>query len=692
MSLDLDLIYSQFNFKMNKSNRHKIYGFEKFRLDTVHLMLYQGDREISLAPKAVETLLALIARRGEILSKDELMETIWTDTIVEEGNLAQYLHVLRKTLGNQENGKPFIETFRRRGYRFNGEVSEILAETKRENTNPNIVPLPAPTNGGAVREATTGRVVALADWRGAAKADENPQPPILPAAEIKEFLENARNAELPVGKIESRQSGFAVGLTLLLFVSVGLGYWFFANRPPGATPIESIAVLPFENGSGDADLDYLSDGLSESVIDRLSELSQLKVIASSSSFKYRGENVDVQDAARKLGAQAIVTGKVARRGDDLSIRVELIDARDNKHLWGEQFDRKAADALTIQREIARTVSDKLHLKLSGAQEQAIVKQNTVDPQAYELLLKGLFYWRKHGVGNQKQTVEYYEQAIAVDPNYALAYAKLSVAYSLFAANGVVNPKGFRPKAEAAARKALELDAHLADAHLAMAILHQEAWDWAAAGAAFKRAVELNPNLADVRVRYSTYLGAVGRHDEAIIEAKRAEELDPLSLFAKLHVATAFLFARRFDEAIEESGKMLELDKNYVPAYHTLGFSYAAKGMYREAIANYQEAMRLSGTSPGVPIYLGAAYAKAGEREKALDILKQSETSKEYVSPNELAVLYVALGEREKAFASLEKAYAARDSQLQFLKVESNFDSLRDDPRFQDLLRRVGLPQ
>ncbi len=447
MSLDLDLIYSQFNFKVDKSDKKKIYEFEKFRLDAVHLMLYQQDEEIPLVPKAIETLLALIEKRGEILSKDELMKTIWTDSIVEEGNLAQYLHLLRKILGETKDGKPFIETFRRRGYRFNGEVSvaNFSAETKQENTNQNFVPHSAPTNGGAIRKATTGKVVALADWRHETEADEKSLPEILPAAQPEEFpSENeTQNTEYSPSEIKSRQRSFAVGLIILLLTSIGLGYWFFANLSSNAA-IESIAVLPFENASGDANLDYLSDGLSESVIDRLAQLSQLKVIARSSSFKYRG-NADLSEVTKMLNVQAIVTGRVAQRGDDLIIRVEMIDTRDNRQLWSENFTRNPSDIQKLQTDISREITENLHLRLSGAQTRQLIKQEMTNSLAYELLLKGLFYWRKRGEENQKKAIEYYEQAIAVDPNYAIAYAKLSVSYTLLAGNGIVNRKSSYPK-------------------------------------------------------------------------------------------------------------------------------------------------------------------------------------------------------------------------------------------------------
>lgn len=428
------------------------------------------------------------------------------------------------------------------------------------------------------------------------------------------------------------------------------------------------------------------------MIDRLSQLPQLKVIARSSSFKYRGENIDVQDAANKLGAQAIVMGKVVQRGDNLSIRVEMIDALDNRQLWSQQYNRKVSDALVIQQEIAQTVSEKLRLKLSGEQEQKLAKQQTTNPQAYEFLLKGLFYRPQGGKENQKKAIEYFQQAVAADPKYALAYAELSLTYSNFAGDSIFDPKELMSKAEAAVRTALELDENLAEAHIALASIKINTWDWTNAENEYRRAIQLNPNFSRAHGLYSVYLAIMERHEEAIVEMKHARELDPLSLRIKNGLGGIFYFARQFEQAIEVLKQTLEMDQNFIPAHFTLGLAYMGKGMYTEAIAEFQEVIRLDGDSSSRQIYLGTAYAKAGRREKAQTILEQLETSKEYVSPAELAVLYVSLGEREKAFAALEKAYVAHDLQLQYLKVEPGFDSLRDDARFQDLLRRVGLPQ
>ena len=704
---------------INEPQTH-IYEFDDFRVDAAKRLLTKADgAQIPLTPKVFDTLLYLIEHNGKIIEKDELMSAIWTDTIVEENNLSQNISILRRALGEKRGEHKFIVTIPGHGFKFVAEVRRVeveSGESKVKSRNESQISNSKFQNGNAnggeppttnerqiiedrqpitkdhrqnpkskIQNPKSSNVVALTDWRREEfEETEKSFEAVLPAAQVNKS---------PVAK---RKNFPLIGAFVFGLLILALGFFAFTrfrSETPIAVdaPITSVAVLPFENASGDADLDYLADGLSESLIDRLSGLPQLKVTARNSSFKYRGQTINLQDAGNKLGVEAIVTGRVAQRGDDLTIRVELVDARDNKQLWGEQFNRKAADAFAIQREIAQTVSEKLRLKLSGAQERQFAKQDTVNPKAYELLLRGRFTSRREGTENQKKAIEYYNQAIAVDPDYAAAYAKLSIAYAALAANSVGDPKEFIPKARAAARKALELDENLPESHLALARLYQADWDWSAAEAEYQRAIELNPNLSDAHLRYSDYLGVLGRYEEAIKEAKRGAELDPLSLYANVRIGSALFLARRYDEAVVETKKAFELNQKSVPA-NQFGYVYAAKRMHREAIAAYRESVRLGDASPHMQIYLGAAHAQAGEREKAQEILRQLETSKEYVSPGELAILYGALGEREKAFASLEKAYAARDLQLQFLKVDPAFDSLRDDSRFADLMRRVGLPQ
>ena len=346
----------------------------------------------------------------------------------------------------------------------------------------------------------------------------------------------------------------------------------------------------------------------------------------------------------------------------------------------------------MQAEISRQIAERLRLRLTKAEQQQLAKRETPNQQAYELLLKGRFYFDKGGTENQKKAIEYYHQAIAIDPNYALAYSYLSINYQVLINNSILEPKEYLPKAEAAARKALELDEGLAEAHWALAQIKRHTWDWAAAEREYKRAIELKSNFARAYLSYANHLSLTGRHDQAIAEIKRARELDPLSTAVNTHVGYRLFFARRYDEAIEALKQTLELTKTYPLTHIVLGYVYAEKGMYKEAIAAYQEAINLGGDNPGTQIYLGVAYAKAGDRERAREIARRLQTSKSYVSPGELAILYVALDEREKAFKSLEKAYAEHDLQLQYLAVDPAFDSLRRDPRFQDLVRRVGLPQ
>jgi serine/threonine-protein kinase len=484
--------------------------------------------------------------------------------------------------------------------------------------------------------------------------------------------------------------GIGLAFAALLTILIGLAYYlYYASSHQSA--INSIAVLPFTNAGSEPDTEYLSDGISENLIDHLSQLPQLKVTARSSSFKYRDPNIDVQEVANNLGVKALVMGKVIRAGDDLTIRVEMIDASENRQLWSEQYNRKAADLILVQQEIARTVSNKLRLKLSGAQEQQIEKRGTLNLQAYELVLKGNYFFNKGQPDDHKKANEYYQQAVAVDPNYALAYAQMAFNYYILTNFSAVDPKEVLRKADAAARKALELDENLPYAHFMLASLHMNAWDWAAAEAEFKRALELNPNFGDAHRGYSIYLSVIGRHDEAIREVKLARELDPFSMVTNVGVGAQLQNARRYDEAIEVLQKTLKLDADYVATHVFLGYAYAGKGLHREAIAAYENALRLAGESSSIQISLGASYAHAGERGKAQEILKQLQTSEEYVSTGELAILYTALGDKAAAIQSLEKAFAEHDAQLQYIKTAAEFDPLRSDPRFQDLLRRMNFP-
>jgi tetratricopeptide (TPR) repeat protein len=321
--------------------------------------------------------------------------------------------------------------------------------------------------------------------------------------------------------------------------------------------------------------------------------------------------------------------------------------------------------------------------------QQLTKHETAKPEAYELVLKGRFHWLKSDTDSRKKAVDYYQRAIALDPSYALAYAELAFSYSILTSIGDLNPKELIAEAEAAAEKAVALDDDLAQGHLSLGIIKLKKWDWTHAEREFKRAIELNPSFARAYTGYSLYLSLIGRHQEAIAEAKRARELDPLSLSANHQLAYRLILARQYDAGIEAATQILELDPNYPNAHNLRGYAYTAKGQFRNAIAEHEEAIKLGDKSPDTQVYLGSAYAKAGDREKAKRILKQLEANPN-TSPMTLATLYLALDEREQALASLERAYATRDGQLQFLKIDPNLDPLRSEPRFQEIMRKVGL--
>jgi len=558
-------------------------------------------------------------------------------------------------------------------YQFVGDLlddlknlkQELEFQAKLEQASPG-----APDHTGIIRGSAAGSTTRLEDGLSAAHTDSGDG--------------------TVLSNLKRHKRGALLALAIIIPVTIAIIYLAFAYFGGAGPGITSIAVLPFTNLSNDPEKEYLTDGMSESLINRLSQLPGIKVIANGSSSKYKGSNLDLRELARALDTTGILTGKVSQLADRLSISVELIDTRDGTQVWGERYDRKAADLMAVQSEIGREITEKLRLKLTTGQRQQLSAAETIRPEAYELLLKGYFCRSKGGTEDRKKAGEYFQQAVDRDPNYALAYAQLSDIYRSLVGSSIIDPKEYLPKAEQAARRAIELDDSLADAHNAMANLKTYAWEWADAETEYKRATELNPNLALAHRWYASFLRLMGRHDQAIDEIKRARELDPLSPGVNATVGYIFFNARRYDEAIQALKETLDLDQDYPYTHLFLGFTYSAKGMYAEAIGEYQKAIKLGLDTPATQIFLNAAYAQSGERQRAQAFLQQLQTRKEPVSPGSLAILYVALGEREQAFASLEEAYKEHDSQLQYLGVEPGFDPLRPDRRFEDLLRRVGL--
>ncbi|MEO6333944.1 MAG: tetratricopeptide repeat protein [Pyrinomonadaceae bacterium] len=479
-----------------------------------------------------------------------------------------------------------------------------------------------------------------------------------------------------------------MGIGFLVLVAGFFGYKYFGSN---IKQIESIAVMPFVNESGNPDVEYLSDGMTETLIGSLSQLPNLNVQARSSVFRYKGKDTDAKAIGRELNVQAILNGRVVQHGDDLVLYLELVDALTGKRIWGDQYNRKQTDLVTLQSEIARDVSNKLKSKLSGAEAAKVEKNYTANPEAYQLYLKGRFYWNKRTAESLKQAVGFFSQAIEKDPNYALAYSGLAESYVLFPNYSVALPLDCMPKAKAAAVRALEIDDSLAETHTALGIYYSNfAWNQPTAEKEFRRAIEINPNYATAHQQFAVEcLTAMGRFSEAILEARRAEELDPLSPIIAADLSNILSKARQYDESIVQINHVFTLEPNFWVAHWYLGTAYQGKKQYAEAVAAYRKAMALS-PNPWVKGLLIQSLVSMEQRAEAAKLLSEleSESGHGYVSSSSLGMAYGALGDKDKAFALLNKDIDERGSRPQLFSLNPIWDDLRDDPRFAELVRRV----
>ncbi len=489
-----------------------------------------------------------------------------------------------------------------------------------------------------------------------------------------------------------RRVGLVAGGAVLALL-LALAAWFTLFRGRGEA-IDSVAVLPFVNVNADSKTEYLSDGITESVINNLSQLRRLRVMARSTVFRYKGKDADPQKVGQDLHVGAVLTGRLQERGDTLVIHAELVDVSKGMQLWGAQYNRRATDLLAVQEDISREISEKLRLRLTGGEKTSLAKRPTANSEAYQLYLQGLYHWNKRTEEGSKKGIEYFKQAIEKDPGYPLAYAGLADSYILHGYFNWLPPKEAYPKAKAAAIKALELDDSLAEAHAALAAVKRDFdWDWVEAEKEFRRAFELNPSYATAHQWCANLFNALGRHEEALTEMEKALELDPLSLITNATLGRALYLARRYDQSLEQFRKTLEMDPNFAPAHLWLGQVYEQRQIYETAIMEFQKGTSLSAGSSYALARLGHGYAVAGRRGEAQMMLNQLNalSKQRYVSPYDTALIYAGLGEKDRAFAWLERAYEERSVWLIFLKVEPSLDPLRSDPRFNDLLRRIGLP-
>ena len=622
-----------------------------------------GRDDVGIAEQAFETLVALVERSGHLVEKEELMKMVWADAFVEESNLTNNVYALRKLLGPGENGRSYIETVPKRGYRFTAPVKELSAEAL------------------VVEKRTLTRIVTEESV-----ADDSPRQPMVGAGEALAVAHVPAHAEL--------RSKWPWLLITLLAVALGIGAFFIyrLNTPAPPSQIQSIAVLPFKNESGNADVEYLSDGVTESLINSLSQLSNLSVKARSTVFRYKDKAVDPQAVAAELSVQAILTGRVVQRGDDLTFYLSLIDGRNGNQLWGQRYDRRLADLVALQNEIGHDVSRKLRVQLSVGDEQKLKKEYTSNAEAYQFYLRGRHHALKRTFPETQKAISYFEQALAMDPSYALAYVGLADAhFSALAANRPSNE--IFPQARAAAQKAIEIDDTLAAAHAQLGyIIFWYDWDFGASENKFKRALELDLDDANTHLFYAHLLSNTGRHAEALAEVKRARELDPVNLHISALEGSFLIHAGRIDEALTRLHETLELDPTYYLAHLIASTAYIEKGMYSEAIDEAGKAREISGAgSSRSEASLGYALAKSGKEAEARSVLEGllKSSAERYVSPYHIALVYNGLGEHDEALAWLERAYAQRSPAMVFLKVEPKWNNLRSDPRFQDLLRRIG---
>jgi TolB-like protein/DNA-binding winged helix-turn-helix (wHTH) protein len=644
--------------------REHFYEFGPFRIDPTKRLLLRDGESVTLPPKAFDTLLMLVERHGEVLGKDELMKTLWPDSFVEEANLTVHISNLRKALGEHRHQHEYIVTVHGRGYRFVAGVREL------------------PYEGADLLVEHTRTQIVIEEEEGIGS----------------EETESAKSHAAPHGSVSrpSRVVGLAVACAAVALAATTVV--LYRLRTPSVesrpTPVRSVAVLPLKNLAGDSAQDYFSDGMTESLIMALSKIEGLKVISRASVYHFQGREVDPREAGRLLGVEAVLEGSVRKGADSVRVAVRLVSTGDGRVLWaGDTHDRALGDVFALQDEIARGMAAGLKVQLTDEGERKLGRRYTGDLKAYELYLKGRFFWNKRTEEGLQKSIEHFEQAIARDPRYALAYAGLADSYAVFNLYSSAQLKDASPRAKAAAERALALDDTLAEAHATLGIVKQQYdWDWPEAEREYRRAIELDPNYATAYQYYAEYLALLGRTEESVAHIRRAHELSPLSLIINTELGYPYFCARRWDEALEYYRRTLEMDSGFHLALYFAARCHLHKGEFGEAVAASRRAVALSGGSSLTLGWLGYVHAATGERTQAREVLREltNRSEQRHVSPYLIATLYAGLGENDHAFAWLEKAYEERDYLLVLLRVDPRLDSLREDERFTSLLGRVGL--
>jgi len=629
----------------------RIYRFADFTLDVNEHRLLGDSGEIYLQPKTFETLVYLIEHHGHLATKKELLDALWAETFVTENALSRCIKEVREALGDDAYQPRYIKTVPRLGYKFIADVEQTS----------NFHPKPATT-----RKFTSGQHLN---------------------EKIEQPVSTARSVRYPRADFVTRIVVVAAVAGVTLIVIVLLIYAARKKQPEPSPRIRSIAVLPFKPLGGNARDESLELGIADALITSLGQVGQLTVRPTSAVRRYTALDQDPLAAGREQQVDAVLEGTIQTLQDEIRVTVRLLRVADGAQLWSDKFDQKSTDVFIIQDSISEQVARTLSVKLTGEDKELLTKRYTSDPEAYQFYLKGRYFLNKSTGQDFRKSIEYFQKAVNKDPNFALAYAGLADSYSQLGSFSLVEMRDSYESARIAATNALKRDENLSEAHATLGyIMMSYYWDWPEAEKQFKKAIDLNANYGMAHNWYSQYLAFMGRSDEADKEAKLAQRIDPLSPWN--NSAFVSFLARKYEKAILESQKTLELDPNFAVAHMIIGLSYVEEKNYQQGISELQKAT----DNPDSEALLAYAYAVAGKRTEALAILADLEklSRRKYVASFPIAPVYAALGDRNNAFKQLEKAYAERSWAMGMLKVNPVFDSLRSDPRFSELLRRMKL--
>jgi TolB-like protein/DNA-binding winged helix-turn-helix (wHTH) protein/Flp pilus assembly protein TadD len=651
-----------------------IYRFGPFEVKTCAQELSKTGTRVKLRGQPFFILELLLSRAGEVVSREEIRQKLWpVDTFVDfEHGLNTCIKKLRQALCDSATEPRYIETLPRLGYRFIAPVQVSVEPAPRTSA------APAETIPGFAPESKPVSVAAGTVNRA---GKNGPTRSRLHHFLVPTFI---LLAAVLVFNVASRDRLFA------LFRSTKTASVAVASAPK---PLRSIAVLPLQNLSNKPAEDYFADGMTDELTTDLAQLGSMRVISRTSAMHYKGASKTAPEIGRELGADTLIEGTVQRAGNRVRIRVQLIDSATDRHLWARSYDHELKDILVLQSSAAHDIAEEVQGKFAPAQvDIPRINKNPVKPEAYEAYLKGRYFWNKRSEDGLKKSIDYFEQAISQDPKFAAAYAGIADSYSILGSD-VLPARVASSKARAAATKALELDPTIAEGHAELALVEfYYDWDWVQSEQEFRHAIELNPSYATAHQWYSYYLSAMGRFPEAVEEARKAQQIDPLSLSINTTLAGRYRDLGDFTQAIDLSRRTLEMDPTFVPAHIALGAAYEDQGIWAQAIGEYQKAVDVSQKSPPALAALGSAYGYSGNQTGARGIVSslQAASKSHYVSAFDMAVVFAGMGDSDNAFGWLEKAYTDRESQMAFLNVTRRFGRMRSDPRFADLLHRMGL--